>query len=168
MTKTVLIPTNFEINSLKLLKEFLTNDLGDTTKVNIILLKGVNLSSSITDLLFFSKKKLIDSHCSPEFNVACDVIKNKFDDKINSIRKDVFTGYNLAAFDNYLEANKVDLAILPSIPFPVENSRRSIDIVPFIVKSELEKRELEVSNVHTSFDKGDISEIFIGNVATSS
>lgn len=56
MTKTVLIPTNFEINSLKLLKEFLTNDLGDTTKVNIILLKGVNLSSSITDLLFFKEK----------------------------------------------------------------------------------------------------------------
>jgi hypothetical protein len=167
MTKTVLIPTNFEINSLKLLKNYLTNDLSNTNKVNIILLKGVNLSSSITDLLFFSKKKLIDSHCSPEFSVACDVIKNKFDNKINSIRKDVFTGYNMAAFDNYLEANKVDLAILPSIPFPLENSRKSFDIVPFIEKSKLERREMEVPNVQDSFDKGDFSEIFIGNVATS-
>jgi hypothetical protein len=168
MTKTVLIPSNFEINSLKLLKNYLTNDLSKDDKVNIILLKGINLTSSITDLLFFSKKKLIQSHASSEFNDGCNVIKNKFDHQINSIRKDIFTGYNGAAFNNYLEANNIDLAILPSKPFPKERSRKSFDIVPFIEKSKLKIKEIDVQDVHESFEKGDISEIFVGNVATSS
>jgi hypothetical protein len=168
MTKNILIPSNFEINSLKLLKNYLSNNSNDFEKVNIILLKGINLTSSITDLLFFSKKKLIDSHCSAEFNDACDVIKNKFDTHINSIRKDIFTGYNLNSFNNYIEANKIDLAILPSKPFPKESSRYIFDIIPFVNKSKLNTQIIEVQDVNESYEKGSISEIFSGKIATSS
>ena len=75
--KTVLIPTDFSIESLNTVKGALKQCEGENT--NLILVYGVYLSDSITDLLFFSKPKYLSTLQSEKFTQACEILKNKYD-----------------------------------------------------------------------------------------
>lgn len=167
MTKNVLIPSDFDFYSINLLKAYLSKqDLNDG-KVNIILLKGVNQTSSITDLLFFKKSKLISSITQNDFDDACDIIKNKFSSIINAIRKDIFTGYNQNAFENYLEANHIDVAIIPNQNIPYKTSTKSFNIIPFIERSPLKVEIINVEKLENISQNDRISEVLFGNITAS-
>ncbi|MEQ8474321.1 MAG: hypothetical protein RIC35_24205 [Marinoscillum sp.] len=132
MHKTILIPTDFTIRSLGLLKIAL-NEQGDQ-KFNIILSHGVRLSTSISDLLFFSHGKLIQSLSSKEFEEGLQVIKNKYGSQINQIRIEPFVGSTQSAFHNYVMGNKIDEAYLFTGYKPALNHHDSFDITPMIEK----------------------------------
>jgi len=55
MNQTILIPTDFSIQSLTVLKNILTNSTSKS-KFTIILLHGLSLGDSIRDLLFFQNQ----------------------------------------------------------------------------------------------------------------
>lgn len=163
MKKTILIPTDFTVNSLNMLKTILIQNEAKQT-FNVILLHGMSLSDSIRDLLFFSKSKQIDSLTNPEFEEAYEVIRNKFDSQISSLRIDLFTGYNLSAFNNYLEGNKVE-QIFISDKKPVLTNKNSFDLSRFIEKCQVQVTKVDFGANATLPEKGKIAEVFMNQVS---
>jgi hypothetical protein len=163
MRKTILIPTDFTVNSLNVLKSILVNNQGKQT-FDILLVHGISLSDSIRDLLFYSKAKQVESLTNPEFEEACEVIKNKFDSQISSLRIDLFTGYNLSAFENYLEGNKVE-QIFTSDSKSVLSNKNSFDLSRFIDKCSVQVTKIDSGFNNTLPEKGKIAEVFMNQIS---
>ncbi|MGG7036687.1 MAG: hypothetical protein ACI7YS_16040 [Flavobacterium sp.] len=163
MRKTILIPTDFTVNSLNVLKSILVNNESRQT-FDVILLHGMSLSDSIRDLLFFSKSKQIESLTNPEFEEAYEVIRNKFDSQISSLRIDLFTGYTLSAFNNYIEGNKVD-QIFISDKKQVLINKNSFNLSRFIEKCPIHVTKMDSGENSTVPEKGKIAEVFMSPVS---
>lgn len=163
MRTTILIPTDFTVQSLNVLKSILANNTAQQ-KYDVILAHGVYLNDSIRDLLLYSKSQQIDSLTNVEFEEACEVIKNKFDSQINSLRVDLFSGHNQSAFNNYLEGNKVQHIFL-SEQKPNFSSKRSFNLVPFIEKCSVEVTKIDSGLQPSIPEKGKIAEVFINQVS---
>lgn len=158
MKKTILIPTDFSVQSLNVLKSILNVNASNDT-YDIILLHGFNLSDSIMDLLFFSKSQQINSLSSPEFKEACEVIKNKFASQINSITMDLFSGYTVSSFNSYIETNKVDEIITSNLE-PSFNHKNSFNLLRFIKKCKINPITINPSIHAVSPEKGKVAEVF--------
>ncbi len=146
MKKTILIPTDFSVGSLNVLKSFLNENNNGSTRYNVILLYGYHLSNSITDLLFMSKAQIIRSLTTDEFEEACDIIKNKFGVLIASVRIDLFTGFTQAAFENYIEANRIEEICISAEAWSKKTSRNNLDLTRFIKKSTVTVTEIQCAN----------------------
>lgn len=143
MTQTILIPTDFSIDSLKVLKEFLVK-LDDNNKVNIIFAAGYTTSSSISDLLFFSKHRIIESFKINAFEDAVKIIENKFNNKINNVKLEFYTGWNQRSFINFLEGNNVDQVIYSKEEKLASNNKAWFDITPMVKKIKYQQTAVDV------------------------
>jgi hypothetical protein len=140
MAKTILIPTDFSSESLHLIKGAISENEGD--KLNVILLYAANNSNSITDLLFFNKKRSIEDAKSEQFQEGCDIILNKYSSSINSFRTELFTGFTQNAFENFVDANQIDEAYIPK-NYEFKLNKNMFNPIPFIKKSALSVSEIE-------------------------
>lgn len=166
MKKTVLIPTDFSVESLAMLKALLAS-APEGSRYDIVLLHGICLEDSVVDLLFFSKGKIMNELSNQEFEQALHIIKSKYSSKINSVRHDLFTGFNQSAFNNYLEATRVEEIYLISNLAPRKAAKRSFDLTPFILRSGLKVTSVEANTVHQMPEKGRVAEIFFNEVSLS-
>lgn len=163
MRKKILIPTDFTVQSLNILKSILSaNNSGQI--YDIVLLHGLSLTDSIRDLLFYSKHKQIEKLITPEFKEAYEIIRNKFDSQVGSLKIDLFTGYNLSAFSNYLEANKIDQIFISHKRQEFTN-RNSFDLSPFINKCKIQVTTIESAGEILIPEKGKVTEVFIDQVS---
>lgn len=158
MKRTILIPTDFTVQSLNILKSVLSNNEAENT-FDVILLHGFTLSDSIRDLLFFSKYQQIEALTTPEFEEAYEVIKNKFDSQISSLRIDLFTGYNVSAFNNYLEGNRVS-EIFVSGKQSVFSNKKSFNLNKFIEKCSINATKIDNASNEVFSEKGKVAEVF--------
>lgn len=158
MIKTVLVPTDFCVASLNVLKSLLKNSPEDC-KYHIILAHGYRLPDGISQLLFFSKSKAIEGICDKQFDEACTILKNKFCSQILSVRKDIFTGYNHAAFRNYIEANEITEAFIPS-DYTMNLAKQSFDILPYIKKSSLKVTSVVCGADSHVPEQGSLADLF--------
>lgn len=166
MRKRILIPTDFTVESLNVVKLMLSEEK-EHNKLDIILLHGLSLTESITDLLYFSKAKTIQSLSNSAFEEGCGIIKNKFESRINSMRVDLFFGSNQNAFDNYVEALQVEKAFLPAnYKFQLTNSK-SFDLLNFINNSPLQINEVKWISEHSVSPKGELSNVFFNTISRS-
>lgn len=134
--RKILIPTDLSVNSLILLERAL-DDCQQLT--NIVLVYGASLSSSITELLFYSKEDYLEELKSETFNKAITIIENKHEDVINSLTIDIFFGGTKNAFNNFIEGQKITHAYLPSDGRTLKCKRKNVfNIVPFLKDSEIE------------------------------
>ncbi len=165
MNKTVLVPTDFSIASLNALKSMLSNNTD--CQYNIILIHGCYLNEGITDLLFYSRKKALDNLCTKEFNEACDIIKNKFGNQILNIRKELFSGYNKAAFKNFVDANNIDeVCMLSNYKYDF-SKKKSFDIIAYIKKSNLNISEIPYTESVVLSAKDSIAELLLQPVVAA-
>lgn len=162
MRKTILIQTDFTVQSLTVLKTVLNSNPSDTI-YDIILLHGVISSDSIRDLLFYSKTKHIQSLSNPEFEEAFEIIRNKFDSMINSFRIDLFSGSNQTSFNNYIEANRVVEIITSNEKLQLANS--SFDLKRYISKSLVSVSTLDNASKSAMPEKGKLAEVFFNRVS---
>ncbi len=140
--KNILIPTDFTVDSLELLKIALQNEKED--KIKITLVYGVSLSNSICDLLFFSKSACIDKLREDDFCEALSIIENKHSDKIYRIDTELFIGHTVAAFHNFLEGNQINKAYVPLRNDILKiNKAKGFNLVPFLKKSNIETQEID-------------------------
>lgn len=158
MRKTILIPTDFTVQSLNSLKSVLSNH-STHELYDIILLHGLSLDDSIRDLLFYSKYQHIDKLTNPEFEEACEVIKNKYDSQISSLRVDLFTGFTTSAFDNYLEGNRVVEIYLSDNKLALSN-KNSFDLSQFIEKCNVKVVKIDSTPSLSVPEKGKVAEVF--------
>ncbi len=157
MKRTILIPTDFSIESLIPVKQAAL--LSSYNDIEIVLMFCDLLPSSIADLLFYSPGKVIEQHSNKEFEEACSIIMNKYASKISHMRTEVFHGTNDAAFDNFVSGNKIDEVIFPK-NYVLREHRNGFNPLPFIKKSYLPCREVEwkVNNPH---DTASLSTLFM-------
>jgi hypothetical protein len=139
MATKILIPTDFHVESLNTLK--LSVNLIDDDEVNVVLMYAENLSSSITELLFYDPKKIIESLKTTEFEVAISILKNRYETRINSISYEIFHGYRVAALEHFIEAKGIDLIYLPKT-YKLQMPKNGFDPIPMIKKSNLTFKEL--------------------------
>lgn len=156
--RTILIPTDFTIESLNTVKGALRKREGED--VNIILVYGAYLSDSITDLLFFSKPAYLANLQSEKFTEACEILKNKYDSQIGSLTVDLFSGYNQRAFENFLSGNKVDEMFVPR-SYHFKQGKRGFDLLPYFRKSSLPMTEIEWRETAQVPEKEHLAELFL-------
>jgi hypothetical protein len=159
MAKTILIPTDFTIESLNTVKGAL--DQAGDGKVNIILACAADPGDSITDLLFFCKSKYINSLQNDKFREACEILKNKYASQVNSFCIELFTGYRQAAFENFLQGLKVDQVFVPAnYKFKLSNGR-CYDLLPFCRKCTVPFSEISWGETPSLFETGNMSELYL-------
>lgn len=112
MKELILIPTDFSVSSLNSLKHALKNS--ENTANSYMLVFVSNASDSITDLLFSSKRQVIATHSNELFMEALSILKNKYNDRIQSLTIEPFYGFTRAAFHNFVSAHKVTEIYVPS------------------------------------------------------
>ena len=156
--QTILIPTDFTIESLGLLKTAMQECPDE--QFNVVLVHGIIPDDSIQDLLFRSPNKIIKELQSTDFAEACTVIRNKFSSRILSLKTVLFTGKTKSAFRNLLKANAVDVIVSAehyAFQFP---SRKSLDLAAFIRSSEVKKLNMEWESRPDLPEKNKLAELF--------
>tara|TARA_Y100000782_G_scaffold92838_1_gene102471 strand:- start:4440 stop:4928 length:489 start_codon:yes stop_codon:yes gene_type:complete len=142
MANTILIPTDFTIKSLTMVR-----DVVEQTKlnnINFILVHGVRPPSSTSELLFYSKRKLIETMTSPAFKSCCALIINRYPEKVSSIWPDILSTQHAAGFENYLDKVKPKETYIPSHALELPHER-SFDVMSLLKKSSLKLNELAFS-----------------------
>lgn len=151
MKRTILIPTDFSIQSLNVLQAFLEQNKTEDVQYNIILLHGYQLSDSIVDLLFFSKGNILRTLISPKFSEACNVLRNKYSEQISTIKEDIFTGFTQSAFNNYTDSNQVEEIWYNAKQKPAFSHSNSFDFRKFIKRSELKTTSVQAGTITNLF-----------------
>jgi len=150
MYKTILIPTDFTVESLNLVKQSCIDHQDE--KINIVLIHAINMSNTITDLLFFSKNKVIEKLSHESFHEGCSILLNRFSETVNSFRKELFSGYNQSAFNNFIEANQIDKVYVPEEYEFKFNNDMSENIMPYIKNANLIKVSVNWESIKHSSD----------------
>ncbi|WP_312079266.1 hypothetical protein [Chryseobacterium sp.] len=163
MIKTILIATDFSLESLNIMKKVLRekNATDNDFQYKILLVSGYDAGDSIRDLLFNSKGKVFSKIRSKEFVEASGIIKNKYPHLVNKIQCDVFTGNFQRTFDQYLKAAEVDEAYY-SDSLKESNNNGKFDLAPFLKKTNLfEAQEIKMLTPDFMPEKGKIAEVFV-------
>ena len=163
MNKTILIATDFSLESLNILKRVLKekNSQNEETKYNILLVSGYDIGDSIRDLLFTTKSTIFNKIRSQEFCDAYGIIINKYPHLINKIVCDIFSGSFQRAFNNYLKAENVEEAYYSS-SLKGKNTKGKFDLTPFIKKSkEIQTREIILDVPEFMPERGRLAEVFV-------
>lgn len=158
MKKTLLLPTDFSLKSLQLLKSVLQTHKS-IEDYRILMVHGFYPSDSIRDLLFFSKTKQIDELTTAEFREGFKVLQNKFNLHDQDIQLDLFSGINRNAFQQYLEVNEVEKVYLHQGSFQAIHSQ-SFDLTPYILKSKIPFTRVELE-VNMRESEGKIASILL-------
>jgi hypothetical protein len=107
--KTVLVPTDFNPESTKIIDALVANLKNEPLK--IIFLHAFKLSDSITDMLMLSRRNRDYENVSDEFYTQLRQYKEKYAD--HSFRIEYFYGSTAVAFRNFTEALEVDCIAYP-------------------------------------------------------
>lgn len=133
MHKNVLIPTDFQIVSLNIIKKVIS-DLNENDTVTITLLHGYLLSENITDLLFYSRKEILNQIVPPNFIEGCSLLKNKFTSQVVQINIDLFHGLTKRTFESFVTSNNIQSIYIPIGLNYKRATKKSYDLIPYISK----------------------------------
>lgn len=140
MSRTILIPIDFTVSSLNTLK--LVSRQHKSEQVHVVLMYAEHLSSSISELLYYSPSKRIQSLAGPLFTDAIDIIRNSNETGLLSVKIELFHGMNVRAFNHFAEAHGIDLAYLPK-SYRLQIRKQGFDPCKLIKASGLPVHEIE-------------------------
>lgn len=157
MHESILIPTDFTITSLNLLKQALKNN--EDREKSYILVFVTTASDSITDLLFSSKSSFIKANTNDTFLEGLDILKNKYSETIKSIQIEPFYGFTKAAFRNFINANDVSEVYLPTEKL-VQNHTDFQSIYNYTQKLNLNQVIVEWDQEYEEYSSNAILQLF--------
>lgn len=111
MPKRILIPTDFTVNTLRLVQEAVLKT--DNPLVEVILFYCSLMPSSVTELRYFSPQSLQYQLSSPPFEQRSESLIKQFSGKLKSIKTEVVLGNSKRHLRNFLEAEDIHLIGLP-------------------------------------------------------
>ena len=158
MQKTILVPTDFCVASLNTLRLAL-EQTPENEAVHVVLMYAEYLDDSITELLFYSPKKRVEALKNAEFEEALAILKNRFENRIASVRYELFHGYNRSALRCFVQANEVSTIYIPQ-SYQFKPAQRGFDPIPLIKKSKLAIQELEWEDRHSFFEANQLQLLF--------
>ncbi|ASE63212.1 hypothetical protein H3Z85_06980 [Chryseobacterium indologenes] len=162
MTKTILIATDYSLESLNILKKVLKEKEAkeDQNQYNILLTSGYDSGDSIRDLLFNTKTSVFNKIRPAEFCDAYGIIKNKYPHLVNKIICDIFTGSFQRTFNQYVKAENIEEAYYSSSI--KSKGKGKFDLVPYIKKcKDLPSTEVKVEIKERVPERGRLAEIFV-------
>lgn len=133
--KTILIPTDFNENSVQLSQGIFGNFPDET--FNLIFFHAFKLTDSITDLLMLSRRTTEYAQIPETFHTACNEFRKKNAERLSVLRIEYFYGSTMAAFRNFAEANEVDAIFYPDGYNFHKISKYSLDPAVFLTKSAI-------------------------------
>jgi len=146
--KTVLVPTDFKLESIKIIDALVQHQKNET--FNIIFVHAFKLSDSITDMLMLSRRSRDYENVSDEFYQQLNQYKTKYSTQINAIGIEYFYGSTVAAFKNFIEAFDIErIAYLKEYNFTPIN-KYSIDPKILTERAGCEVIQLNTLTVHAS------------------
>ncbi|WP_347219047.1 hypothetical protein [Chryseobacterium sp.] len=162
MAKTILIATDYSLESLNILKKVLREKDAseDQNQYNILLVSGYDSGDSIRDLLFNTKTTIFNKIRPVEFCEGYEIIRNKYPHLVNKIICDIFTGSFQRTFNQYVAAHNIEEAYYsPSIK---SKGKGKFDLVPYIKKcKELQSGEIALEIKERLPERGRLAEIFV-------
>ncbi|WP_343660653.1 hypothetical protein [Chryseobacterium sp.] len=162
MAKTILIATDYSLESLNILKKVLKEKdaAEDQNQYNIFLTSGYDAGDSIRDLLFSTKTTIFNKIRPAEFCDALGIISNKYPHLINKIVCDIFTGSFQRTFNQYVKAENIEEAYY-SLSVK-SRGKGKFDLIPYIKKcKELNSREITIEARESLPERGRLAEIFV-------
>jgi len=162
--KKIIVPIDFSVKSLTLVKEVIESAPSDQL-FEIILLHGVYAPTSITDLLFHHPSKYIKQLETEEFNEACGMLKNKFQSRIKAMYIDVINSDNKLYFQNYIHKNQVDEIFIPKGIELNFKGKYSFNLIPLLKKARITITEIQLAgseNYNMNFTNN-ISDLFLSH-----
>lgn len=142
MPKRILIPTDFSIESLNVLKAFLQKEESQE-QYDIVFSCGYYMSESITDLLFFSKYKILRGLNTDAFMDALSVVQNKYSNSLRSVTIDLFTGSSQSSFEDYVSGQKIEFLVFAEQAKFKPCFKKSFDLAKYIKKSKANKVSID-------------------------
>lgn len=134
MCKRVLIPTDFSGHSLMLIQTAI--DEHPNESLDIILAFGFKLALSTSDLLFYSRSKMMKSLIPAAFQEAVQATRKESKTRINSIQIEPFYGTTDRAIGSFLEGNRIDEIYIYKNYQSHYGHTGGFDITPLIAKMD--------------------------------
>ncbi|MCQ9634431.1 hypothetical protein MP478_17170 [Chryseobacterium sp. WG14] len=162
MAKTILIATDYSLESLNILKKVLKEKeaANDENQYDILLTSGYDSGDSIRDLLFNTKTSIFNKIRPAEFCDAYGIVKNKYPHLVNKIICDVFTGSFQRTFNQYVSAGNIEEAYYSSSI--KSKGKGKFDLIPYIRNcKDLKSREIAVEVRERLPERGRLAEIFV-------
>ena len=132
--KTIIIPSDFSIESIQVAETIVRNA---KEEVRILFIHMFHVADDIQDLLFSNYRKKEYEFVSDEFRHECDMLKNVYTGRLKSITVEFFYGSKLAVFKNFLDYNNADFIAYSKRYGMPKLGKSSIDALPVIQKCGL-------------------------------
>ncbi|HMS71072.1 MAG TPA: hypothetical protein PKD18_23155 [Saprospiraceae bacterium] len=143
MQKRILIPTDFNVESLNTLKRALESF--DDGEVEAVLFYSEYLSDSITDMLFYNPEKRLNELITPVFEEALTILVNRYEKLCLSVNIELFHYNNTTALQNFAEAREIDLIFVPK-SYKLNPLKNGFDPIPAIKNSNIPLQEVSWEN----------------------
>ncbi|MBC8152497.1 MAG: hypothetical protein H7Z72_06265 [Bacteroidetes bacterium] len=156
--KTILVPTDFCVPSLNILR--LALEEITEPRVNVVLLHCHTLDDSITERLFYSPARIIQDLMTDDFDEALSILRNRFENQIGELQIKLFHGHVQSVFDTLLDTLKID-AIYFSKSYRQHLSKRAFSATPYIVNGVIPYYELDLARRETSFERIKLENLFL-------
>jgi len=146
--KTVLVPTDFNLESTKIIDGLTLFQPYET--FNIVFVHAFKLSDSISDMLMLSRRSKDYENISDDFYNTLDAYKKKYASQLNNISIEYFYGSTVAAFKNFIENFDVDFIAYPKDYSFKAINKFSIDPKILTARCGCEVLEMNVMSIHTN------------------
>lgn len=157
MAKTILIPTDFNIESLNTLKLAL-NGLA-YSPVNVVLMCAQELPDSISELLFYSREQTLKKLLTYEFEEALAIIRNRYEGVIGQLSIELFHGRTVSALQQFIVAHRIDTIYLPK-KYVLKITKQGFNPIPLIKKARLPFQEIEWGSYPFVVDESQLITLF--------
>lgn len=149
MVKNLLIPTDFCVESLNVLKFAL--DQSSEYTVNVTLLYAGLPGNALTDLFFYSQRDVIKDLTHPEFEQALAIIRNCYENCLGSLNIQLLQGNNQAALEGLVRRNNISEFYVPR-DYQMSEQPGSFDPLPLMRSYPIPVHE--VAWTHSSDQNG--------------
>jgi hypothetical protein len=156
MAKTILVPTDFSISSLNMVKSALERHQGHP--LIVIFGVGVNLPDGIVDKLFFSRYQLVQGLIPKEFDEACQIVRKRYASAIRDMRVEAFSGFTQAAFQNFIDGNQIEEIYFPTSPLTLTPD--TFDLLSFVRNARLPKVSVSIREESTNNHVNGLAQLF--------
>ncbi|HMP92309.1 MAG TPA: universal stress protein [Phnomibacter sp.] len=157
--KHVLIPTDFSVRSLNLIRYALNHFEGERLKITLLHL--LDLPTGITDLLFLGRDHRHLQLLNTDYKDGIQVLLNSQPTAIESIHTEfLFVGSQLV-FNNFIESQKIDVIIYPDqyeLRMPAANS---VHPARYIKRSKVPVLSVKIARSRQAVPQNSLAELML-------
>lgn len=159
MKKRILVPIDFQVESLNTLKLALKQHADNEVIVHLVY--GELLDESITRMLFYDPAKIIKKRTTKSFADALSIIRNRYSKNIADFHIELFHGYTITSFKLFALDRNIDEVYLPRT-YRMKETSGSINLVDFASRTSLPVKWVEWETNQSYATADELAVLFAG------